>query len=382
MSAARPLTMVRFLIALAAILAGVTGRRILPQAQPPGRHSLSLAAARPAVLVAITDPGSVPAMRATGALVASTVRPGERVVILGARGGALLGHEGVSWRPRADSPAIPLHPHSFRCVRYDQAVRQHRGVVSRTRTALLQKQREQLRTWAASVIVQAARHPVVQYAGDTSIGADLGAAASAVASMRQAGLPYGTPVVIAVMGVDQAAAPSPPALPASTVVVDGFPGGADEQAAWQSSLVQDGASRVVVLTSATGDQLVTVVRQGLDGAITDTLTSVLFAAGKYTLQPAALSQLRHLLQLLTVRYPHATASVDGYTDDRPVPGGNILLSQRRAQQVEHWLIQNGIAAGRLQAFGYGDADPVAPDTPAGQPLNRRVVVVVDPAVSA
>ena len=345
MSAARPLTLGRFLIALAAILAGVTGCRILPQAQPPGRHSLSLAAARPAVLVAITDPGSVPGMRATGALVASTVRPGERVVILGARGGALLASSQAPPSPAAfvpDPPAAPSHPTSFQRARYDQAVRQYRGVVSRTRTALLQKQREQLRTWAASVIVQAARHPVVQYAGDTSIGADLGAAASAVASMRQAGLPYGTPVVIAVMGVDQAAAPSPPALPASTVVVDGFPGGADEQAAWQSSLVQDGASRVVVLTSATGDQLVTVVRQGLDGAITDTLTSVLFAAGKYTLQPAALSQLRHLLQLLTVRYPHATASVDGYTDDRPVPGGNILLSQRRAQQVEHWLIQNGI----------------------------------------
>jgi flagellar motor protein MotB len=43
---------------------------------------------------------------------------------------------------------------------------------------------------------------------------------------------------------------------------------------------------------------------------------------------------------------------------------------------------NGIDAGRLQAFGYGDTDPVAPDTARGQPLNRRVVVVIDPVVSA
>jgi outer membrane protein OmpA-like peptidoglycan-associated protein len=50
--------------------------------------------------------------------------------------------------------------------------------------------------------------------------------------------------------------------------------------------------------------------------------------------------------------------------------------------VRNWLVDHGVAAGRLQAFGYGDTDPVAPNTPNGQPLNRRVVVVIDPAVSA
>lgn len=37
---------------------------------------------------------------------------------------------------------------------------------------------------------------------------------------------------------------------------------------------------------------------------------------------------------------------------------------------------------RLEAFGYGDSDPVAPDAADGQPLNRRVVVVIDPATAA
>ena len=200
--------------------------------------------------------------------------------------------------------------------------------------------------------------------------------------MRQAGLSYGTPAVITVMAVNQAAALMPAAdLQASTVVVDDFPGNTAEQAAWQSSLVQDGAARAVMLTPATDDQLVSVVRQGLDGAITDTLTSVLFARGQYTLQPAALPQLRHLLRLLAVTHPHATATVNGYTDDLPVPGGNLSLSRRRAQEVEKWLLTHKIAAG-LQAFGYGDTDPVAPNTSRGQPLNRRVVIVIDPAVPA
>jgi outer membrane protein OmpA-like peptidoglycan-associated protein len=46
-----------------------------------------------------------------------------------------------------------------------------------------------------------------------------------------------------------------------------------------------------------------------------------------------------------------------------------------------WLVAHNVAAGRLQAFGYGDTDPVAPNTSGGQPLNRRVVVVIDPAVA-
>ena len=165
------------------------------------------------------------------------------------------------------------------------------------------------------------------------------------------------------------------------MVVDDFAGSIDEEAAWQASLMQGGAARAVILTPATDNQLAPVVDQGLDGSVTDTLTSVLFGLGRYQLQAAALPQLRQLQRLLTVEFPHATASINGYTDSLPAPGGNLLLSQRRAQAVEDWLVARGVAVGRLEAFGYGDTDPVAPNTPKGQPLNRRVVVVIDPAVS-
>jgi outer membrane protein OmpA-like peptidoglycan-associated protein len=68
------------------------------------------------------------------------------------------------------------------------------------------------------------------------------------------------------------------------------------------------------------------------------------------------------------------------TDNLPFPGGNLQLSELRAQEVEDWLIAHGVAADRIETFGSGDTDPVAPNTPSGQPLNRRVVVVIDPAV--
>jgi hypothetical protein len=103
-----------------------------------------------------------------------------------------------------------------------------------------------------------------------------------------------------------------------------------------------------------------------------------FGLGSSTLEPAALPQLRRLLHLLTVTYPDATATIDGYTDNLPAPGGNLQLSLRRAQQVFAWLVANKVPASRLQAVGCGDTSPVAPDTPHGQPLNRRVVVIIDP----
>ena len=47
-----------------------------------------------------------------------------------------------------------------------------------------------------------------------NIGADLAAAATDIASMRQAGMPYGTATVIAFMSIDQTTAQSSSVLPA------------------------------------------------------------------------------------------------------------------------------------------------------------------------
>ena len=298
---------VRLMMAVGVLLAGISACRVLPQSHPQSTRNLRLAPASPSVLVVITDPESVTGMRATGALVAGTVRAGERVIILNARGGAPLASGKAPGSPAIsvpDPPVAPQHPTSFQRARYDHAVRKYRTTVSRDRAALLAGSEDGSgpgrRLWSP----RPPGRPALQSTQGTDVGADLGAASSVIASMRQAGLPYGTPAVIAVMAVNQSAAPMPTAgLQASTVVVNDFPGSTAEQAAWQSSLVQDGAARAVVLTPATDDQLVSVVRQGLDGAITDTLTSVLFARGQYTLQHAALPQLRHLLHLLVGHVP-------------------------------------------------------------------------------
>ena len=377
--------LVRAVAVLGVLLTGVSGCR-----HPQTMRTLFLAAVKASVLVIITNPDSPLAMRATGALAVGSARPEERLLILSAQDGAVLASAQAPPSPSrqvAQPPAgLPAHPTSFQKARYVQAVQQYQKTVLRDMAALRSQQQEQLAAWARSAVAAAGAKAVLQSARNASIGADLSSAASALFSLRQAGLGYGAGTVVTIMGVDDAATEYLPKLPSglrgSSVVVDDFPGNVDEQAAWQSGLEQGGAARVVLITPVTEDQFVPVVRQGLDGAVTDTLTSVLFTLGQFTLQAGALPQMRHLLYLLTVRYPNATVTINGYTDDLPVPGGNLQLSQLRAQQVEDWLVAQGVAAGRLQAFGYGETGPVAPNTPHGQPLNRRVVVVIDPATGA
>jgi outer membrane protein OmpA-like peptidoglycan-associated protein len=356
-----------------------------PQAAHHGE--LTLPAPRPAVLIVITDPDSAAALKETTSLVAATARAGERVIILGDQTGATVATSTAPPPPAIPLPAppAPLSPGStkFQSARYATALRQYRAAVAKANAQVRQLQRSQLATWARTIIPGAHAQLVTRRDQGADIAATLGAAAADLSSLRQAGVGGAATAVIAIVGVSQDAWRSAPATPtgllASTVVVDGFPADNAVEAAWQDSFLQAGAGRVVLLTPAIDDQFAPLVRQALDGAITDTLTNVLFSLGQYRLSTAAGPQLRRLLRLLTVKYPDATATIVGYTDDLPTPGGNQRLSQLRAQAVAQWLVARGVASSRLQTFGDGDADPVAPNTSAGQPLDRRVDVVIDPA---
>lgn len=65
--------------------------------------------------------------------------------------------------------------------------------------------------------------------------------------------------------------------------------------------------------------------------------------------------------------------IGGHTDAQGSDAANQKLSQRRADSVRQYLVSKGVAADRLTAKGYGEAQPVATnDTPAGRAENRRV----------
>jgi outer membrane protein OmpA-like peptidoglycan-associated protein len=69
--------------------------------------------------------------------------------------------------------------------------------------------------------------------------------------------------------------------------------------------------------------------------------------------------------------------VAGHTDSDGSSRYNLGLSQRRAEAVKTYLIKKGVDGKRLIPKGYGESNPVAPNTtPDGKYQNRRVLFVL------
>ena len=69
--------------------------------------------------------------------------------------------------------------------------------------------------------------------------------------------------------------------------------------------------------------------------------------------------------------------VDGHTDSSGNPELNLKISKQRAQSVLDYLVNAGIDASRIEADGFGDQFPIAPnDTQAGRIENRRIEIKV------
>ncbi len=72
--------------------------------------------------------------------------------------------------------------------------------------------------------------------------------------------------------------------------------------------------------------------------------------------------------------PGLTVEIQGHTDSRGTVTYNQNLSERRAEAVKRYLVNNGINASRLTTKGFGESHPVASNkTESGRSENRRVV---------
>lgn len=85
--------------------------------------------------------------------------------------------------------------------------------------------------------------------------------------------------------------------------------------------------------------------------------NIFFDFGKHTLTSDSESGLKVLVKMLTDN-PHVTIEISAHTDHVGSDEFNMKLSQRRAQSVVDYLIENGIDAERLQSQGWGESKPV------------------------
>jgi outer membrane protein OmpA-like peptidoglycan-associated protein len=122
--------------------------------------------------------------------------------------------------------------------------------------------------------------------------------------------------------------------------------------------------------------------EGLQARVTDrglvlTLGDVLFASGAANLNSGGDAHLGKLAAFLN-RYTDRSVLIVGYTDSIGGEDYNLGLSQRRADAVKFYLVNQGIDSSRLSSSGMGKSSPVADNSSAtGRQQNRRVEVTIE-----
>jgi chemotaxis protein MotB len=107
---------------------------------------------------------------------------------------------------------------------------------------------------------------------------------------------------------------------------------------------------------------------------------LLFPSGDWQMPAPAQQTMGKMIPILAPMQ-QTKIMVNGYTDNVPIGAGlrrqgittNLILSQKRADNVMNFMISGGVDRALVSAQGFGEADPVASnDTADGRAQNRRV----------
>jgi len=104
------------------------------------------------------------------------------------------------------------------------------------------------------------------------------------------------------------------------------------------------------------------------------LQGVNFDHDKATLKPEARAILDNAVEVIRSS-PGYRFHISGHTDSQGTDSYNQGLSERRANAVRDYLVQNGVSSNRLSLSAHGESLPVASnETAAGRARNRRVEI--------
>jgi OOP family OmpA-OmpF porin len=104
--------------------------------------------------------------------------------------------------------------------------------------------------------------------------------------------------------------------------------------------------------------------------------NVNFATASAVVPKTAFEELDRIAAVLKAN-PNIKMRVEGHTDNAGVKDKNLALSNNRANSVKAYLVKSGANADQLDAQGFGQDQPIAPNTTKdGRAQNRRVVAVV------
>ncbi|MBK8010624.1 MAG: OmpA family protein [Deltaproteobacteria bacterium] len=125
-------------------------------------------------------------------------------------------------------------------------------------------------------------------------------------------------------------------------------------------------------------QLVVIHREKLE-----ILDRVYFETGRAVIMRRSHALLDNLAKVIVAHPDITKIRVEGHTDSAGSEDTNQKLSQKRAESVRAYLESKGVESTRLEAVGYGEAQPISTNrTAAGRAANRRVeFTIIDESVA-
>jgi outer membrane protein OmpA-like peptidoglycan-associated protein len=148
----------------------------------------------------------------------------------------------------------------------------------------------------------------------------------------------------------------------------------------QSSAARIDADRARAETAELQRQILELNAQMTDRGLVVTLGDVLFETGQSVLRGGTPDDLDRLASFLN-RFNTRTVQIEGHTDSVGDDSSNLTLSRQRADSVQAYLVNRGIAHTRIATSGVGETMPIANnDTPTGRQQNRRVEVIISGSI--
>ena len=126
------------------------------------------------------------------------------------------------------------------------------------------------------------------------------------------------------------------------------------------------------LPGVTIEDRIEIAQQAPDEIVLPDLSGIRFETNSAAITTDSIPILDEAVQVLA-SFPAVAVEVAGHTDSDGNAAANLALSQARADAVLIYLVDHGIAAARLTAVGYGEAEPLTDNaTPEGKAQNRRI----------
>jgi outer membrane protein OmpA-like peptidoglycan-associated protein len=111
----------------------------------------------------------------------------------------------------------------------------------------------------------------------------------------------------------------------------------------------------------------------LKGDKIEIMQTVQFETGKATILSKSFSLLEQVTSVVAANPGIKQVLIGGHTDDVGSDDFNLELSQKRAESVRQFLIDQGISPSRLVAKGFGETQPLLPNTSSRNRSNNRRV---------